>query len=372
MEELARLKREIARKRKEIESTDIVQEGPSSKKYFKRGDLEKFREKKYLEEHRDDDVPDEKIETEVVLEEVAPGEVQRKERRVVAKAEVIKRLRARGEPIRLFGEDFDDVRERLRQIEISAPEVIVERQKNEFLEAMGNVTQDINEELLRKQGGEEQDPKKKHPPMTFEEMLALRKLLGKGEENARVAVYKFFKNLLRLWEKDLDDRSDELKRSTDGRIASATFKQTEAYLKPLFRKLKGKRGAGELGSDILHCLTSLLQHLLDREYIKANDEYLMLAIGNAAWPLGVTNVGIHSRTGREKIFSQKVAHVLNDEIQRKFIQGLKRLMTFMQKRFPTDPSRCLEFQGLQTSMYPVDNAKAAVERRRQSLGNEGD
>lgn len=60
--------------------------------------------------------------------------------------------------------------------------------------------------------------------------------------------------------------------------------------------------------------------ILQREYLKAYDAYLRLAIGNAAWPIGVTNVGIHSRTGREKIFSQKIAHVLNDETQRKFIQ----------------------------------------------------
>ena len=31
-------------------------------------------------------------------------------------------------------------------------------------------------------------------------------------------------------------------------------------------------------------------------------------------------VGIHARTGREKISSRYVAHVLNDETQRKYIQ----------------------------------------------------
>lgn len=45
-----------------------------------------------------------------------------------------------------------------------------------------------------------------------------------------------------------------------------------------------------------------------------------MAIGNAAWPIGVTMVGIHARTGREKIFARNVAHVLNDETQRKYIQ----------------------------------------------------
>ena len=54
--------------------------------------------------------------------------------------------------------------------------------------------------------------------------------------------------------------------------------------------------------------------------MQANDAYLQMAIGNAPWPIGVTMVGIHARTGREKIFSQSIAHVLNDETQRKYIQ----------------------------------------------------
>lgn len=53
---------------------------------------------------------------------------------------------------------------------------------------------------------------------------------------------------------------------------------------------------------------------------QANDAYLEMAIGNAPWPIGVTMVGIHARTGREKISSRYVAHVLNDETQRKYMQ----------------------------------------------------
>lgn len=54
--------------------------------------------------------------------------------------------------------------------------------------------------------------------------------------------------------------------------------------------------------------------------MQANEAYLEMAIGNAPWPIGVTMVGIHARTGREKIFAKNVAHVLNDETQRKYIQ----------------------------------------------------
>lgn len=45
-----------------------------------------------------------------------------------------------------------------------------------------------------------------------------------------------------------------------------------------------------------------------------------MAIGNAPWPVGVTASGIHKRPGNEKFYVRNVAHVLNDETQRKYIQ----------------------------------------------------
>jgi len=50
-------------------------------------------------------------------------------------------------------------------------------------------------------------------------------------------------------------------------------------------------------------------------------------------------VGIHERSAREKIHSNQIAHVLNDETQRKYIQAFKRIMTFCQRKYPTDPSK---------------------------------
>jgi pre-mRNA-splicing factor 18 len=38
----------------------------------------------------------------------------------------------------------------------------------------------------------------------------------------------------------------------------------------------------------------------------ANDKYNDLAIGNAPWPIGVTMVGIHERSGRAKIFTSQI------------------------------------------------------------------
>ena len=58
-----------------------------------------------------------------------------------------------------------------------------------------------------------------------------------------------------------------------------------------------------------YCTVSLKCFFLFKHF-QANDSYLQMAIGNAPWPIGVTMVGIHARTGREKIFSQNVARIL--------------------------------------------------------------
>ena len=69
--------------------------------------------------------------------------------------------------------------------------------------------------------------------------------------------------------------------------------------------------------------------------------------GNSPWPIGVTSVGIHERSAREKIshVMNGAAHVMNNEATRKYLQALKRLLTFMQRAHPTDPSRSVEFDG---------------------------
>lgn len=94
-------------------------------------------------------------------------------------------------------------------------------------------------------------------------------------------------------------------------------------------------------------MAEIVHYMQKRQYQRANDSYLRLSIGNAPWPIGVTMVGyvdcvlpfdhpcnkpnsihpvcsIHERSAREKISADQVAHVLNDEVSRKYIQSLKR------------------------------------------------
>ncbi|XP_010764757.1 pre-mRNA-splicing factor 18 isoform X3 [Notothenia coriiceps] len=339
------LKAEIARKRKLIEDKSLIDD---NKKFFKRSDLARMEQEDYFircgykNDNKEEDEPSTSVKpvlTQELTEEKLPMSLSRQE--------VIRRLRERGEPIRMFAESDYDAFQRLRKIEIQTPEVN-KGLRNDLKAAMDKIdAQYLNEIVGGTEPGEvdtQHDLKVHEENTTIEELeVTLGRTLGKGDDNGdQDVIDKFLRFLLGVWAKDLNRREDHVKRSVQGKLASATHSQTESYLKPLFRKLRKKN----LPADIKESITDIIKFMLEREYVKANDAYLQMAIGNAPWPIGVTMVGIHARTGREKIFSKHVAHVLNDETQRKYIQGLKRLMTICQKHFTTVPSKCVEYNAL--------------------------
>lgn len=267
------------------------------------------------------------------------------EQKELPRAEVIRRLRERNEAIRLFGETEHDAFARLRHIEITQPEVN-HGFRNDFQEAMDEVDQQYLVEILasseesKAKTDKNQEDDAIVESITYEEIQEMAKRMGRGnKDHDHLVIRTLLEFLLKLWDAQVNTCSQKDRTSTNVKMARATYMQTKVYMKPLLRKLKTK----SLPEDILDSLTDIIKRLLWRDYIKASDAYLQMAIGNAPWPIGVTMVGIHARTGREKIFSKNVAHVMNDETQRKYIQGLKRLMTKCQEYFPTDPSRCVEY-----------------------------
>ncbi|KAK9504846.1 hypothetical protein O3M35_009024 [Rhynocoris fuscipes] len=333
------LKQEIAKKRQLLEEKKLL---APAKKYFKRSELVKIEKEEYFEKYGNNENKNSSTDETPSTNGNASLEDDVIDHASLPRKEVIKRLRERGEPILLFGETELESFKRLRKCEILEPE-LNKGLRNDFQEAMERVDKAYLDEILKSQTQEdgssnERQPQEKH--ISYEEIQQMSAKLGKGDVNYDMdLIIHFLQLILRLWGEELTKRSDAEKMATRGKMALATFTQTQLYLKPLLNKLKSRT----LPEDILDSLKEIVRHLLDRNYIMASDAYLQMAIGNAPWPIGVTMVGIHARTGREKIFSKNVAHVLNDETQRKYIQGLKRLMTKCQVYFPTDPSRCVEY-----------------------------
>ncbi|KTG43552.1 hypothetical protein cypCar_00018964 [Cyprinus carpio] len=287
------LKAEIARKRKLIEEKELVDD---SKKYFKRADLARKEEEDYYRrcgyklDKTEEEAPSSTSSNPVLELELTEEKLPM----TLSRQEVIRRLRERGEPIRLFGESDYDAFQRLRKIEILAPEVN-KGLRNDLKAAMDKIDQQYLNEIVGGAEGTELDTQhdlKVHEEnTTIEELEALGASLGTGDDVRDMDIInKVLRFLLGVWAKDLNSREDHVKRSVQGKLASATQKQTESYLEPLFRKLRKKN----LPADIKESITDIIKFMLEREYVK----------------------------------------------------GLKRLMTICQKHFPTDPSKCVEYNAL--------------------------
>lgn len=125
--------------------------------------------------------------------------------------------------------------------------------------------------------------------------------MGKGNTDLDLKVIsQLLKLLLQIWGQKLNSRPEAEKRSVKGsniqhycntllfvhhiillyflfwnwilgKRASATYGQTQHYLKPLFKKLRNK----SIQDDILDSLTIIIGHLLNRNYVIANDAYLV-------------------------------------------------------------------------------------------------
>ncbi|KAJ2882698.1 hypothetical protein H4R27_003267 [Coemansia aciculifera] len=251
----------------------------------------------------------------------------------VSAEEAVRRLRARGEPIRLFGESDGQRQRRLRMLELS--EEKSDGQRNEFRHVLAQVEAGAMLDDLRRQAkmNDDEEEKRQHRYAllaAYDVTPISLSLLRSDMDRLCTLLYVYFKRLLYEWDDYLATRPEEERRSAEGKMAAATQRQSADYLKPFFRNLKQRK----LQADVLARITEIARWMLEKEYMRANDEYLQLSIGNAPWPLGVTQVGIHARAARENINANKVAHVLNDETQRKWIQSIKRLMRFAQTKYP--------------------------------------
>lgn len=159
---------------------------------------------------------------------------------------------------------------------------------------------------------------------------------NESDEDPVKNIYRYLKGLLRQWEEDLEVRPTSVAKSVAGRNEFMTFKQCKDYIRPLFKKLKRRK----IEPGMQAHLEKIVQFAKEGEFVKAHDAYIDVAIGRAAWPIGVTMVGIHARSGRAKIESSNVAHVMNSELQRKFLTSVKRLLSYAQKkRTDVDPSK---------------------------------
>ncbi|RAH41978.1 mRNA splicing protein PRP18 [Aspergillus brunneoviolaceus CBS 621.78] len=230
--------------------------------------------------------------------------------------EVKQRLRELGEPVTLFGEG-EKARARrywrvVRKDDHRPDGEAVQRQK--WTDGPIPTTLELVPEVEMK------------IPATVPKDDASKKFLFRQ-------LASYFTMVLKEWEAALANRDVSVKQSLQGRQAFNAMVQSRENMKPLFRKFE----KGDLDAGVLEHVVEIVHKAQLRRYVDANDAYLRLSIGKAAWPIGVTMVGIHERSAREKLHqSDQQAHILSDESTRKYLQSIKRCLSFAQTRWPPD------------------------------------
>lgn len=183
-------------------------------------------------------------------------------------------------------------------------------------------------------------------PVPEADMKVPAKIPPPSDPEARLFLARqlisWFTLVLKAWASALAGRTEETKKTFQGQQATNSMMQAVVHLTPLFRKLeKLSSTPSELQDDLLEPMVEIVRAAQERRYVDANDGYLKLSIGKAAWPIGVTMVGIHERSAREKLHDgQGKAHIMSDETTRKILQSIKRCLTFAQTRWePIDQAQ---------------------------------
>ncbi|PHH55625.1 Pre-mRNA-splicing factor 18 [Ceratocystis fimbriata CBS 114723] len=214
----------------------------------------------------------------------------------VAEEELALRLRELGHPVRLFGEShWQRVRRyhRLATVVTDGP--------------IPTTLQPVEEKDMRLDGSVPQDK-------------AGRKYLFRQ-------LASYFSMVLVEYQRAMErERVD----TSASRAAYNTMERCREDMKPLFRKFE----KDDIEDSVLEPIVEIVKAAQERRYVDANDGYLRLSIGKAAWPIGVTMVGIHERSAREKLHNGEKGHVMGDEVTRKYLQSIKRCLTFAQVRWP--------------------------------------
>lgn len=177
-------------------------------------------------------------------------------------------------------------------------------------------------------------------PVPAAEMKVASSIPAVTDLEARKLLHRqlasYFNLVLSEWAISLSARSQDVKESFAGKAVINGYLSALDTMKPLFRQFE----AADLPEDILKPVVDIVRAMQERRYVDANNGYLTLSIGKAAWPIGVTMVGIHERSAREKLHGgvkeAGKAHIMSDEKTRKWLQSIKRCLSFAQTRWPPE------------------------------------
>ena len=230
------------------------------------------------------------------------------------KKEVVRRLRDRGEPATLFGEDDQERKNRLQEVlskEVALDDMADaagESLQNQMMKKASEDSLQANRQRLEQGKTPEQVAEEERDRVreTISEKQAALKARYEelsqmdvaneadkrvSRENLSFAVVcrytlLFTEIVLFEWEVQNLKRPTEEKRSHQGKRDTTRYEETLSFLQPMIVGLKAER----LNESLVRALMKIAFLAFQKEYVQAMEGYLGMAIGNSQWPLGVTQV----------------------------------------------------------------------------------
>lgn len=143
-------------------------------------------------------------------------------------------------------------------------------------------------------------------------------------------------DILNKWEREIqqtEERADGSQSQSQVKQRQELLHDTKMSLFPCLVKLR----KGSLHKSQLVSVATVLFHMQRQEWDLSLQSYMQLSLGNVAWPIGVTSVGIHARSAHAKITGTRntgdaddqtnIATIMLDDSTRKWTTSLKRLIT---------------------------------------------
>jgi pre-mRNA-splicing factor 18 len=269
------LSSEISKKRKEtpVAAADSSASEAPSKKYLKRSELEAVRQAEYArkqrelsaqraaraaEKRREEEEAAAKREAarekQRQLRAAREGSLEKDEKKAaegdegepMTEEEAIAKLREMGQPARYFGESVQGRIKRCKRVAAA---------REAAIDPLDSQAPLLSEEEMRV----ELENVKNDPELVYRQLDA------------------WFRLVMKEWKKALDERPLAVKESFQGRKAADAEKQAEEYMKPLFRHFKHR----DLKANVFEKICEIVVEAQARRYVRANDVYLKLSIGNA-------------------------------------------------------------------------------------------
>lgn len=161
----------------------------------------------------------------------------------ISNEEAVRRLRVKGQPIRLFAESDRDRRMRVRALELMEARDH-DGQRNDYLRTLEKLDSGLelfatNSPATPARSGTPGTPAEGAAPVEERGTVIVDLALLKTDpQKLYPHVYWALKKILREYEASMDERPESVKRSTQGKLAAATAIQSSEYLKPLFKALR--------------------------------------------------------------------------------------------------------------------------------------